>query len=192
MTRTDIINYLIESYNFKSYLEIGVNKEPDNFDHIKCQYRIGVDPNGVSSFAGTSDEFFENNRLNFDLIFIDGLHEEVQVTKDINNSLKFLNKNGIIVLHDCLPMSEEQQSEHYNGQLWSGTVWRSLAKLRMSRADLELKIVDTDWGCGILRVKDSNLYFPGMNETIDYNFYLRHRVEMFNIISIEEFYNTYR
>ena len=51
----------------------------------------------------TSDEFFKNNKEKFDLIFLDGLHTYHQTIKDINNSLRNLNSNGIIIIHDCLP-----------------------------------------------------------------------------------------
>ena len=51
----------------------------------------------------TSDEFFENNEIYFDCIFIDALHIYEQVRKDILNSVKFLNTHGIIIIHDCLP-----------------------------------------------------------------------------------------
>ena len=43
------------------------------------------------------------NKESFDCVFIDGLHTYNQVKKDIHNSLKYLNINGIIMLHDCLP-----------------------------------------------------------------------------------------
>lgn len=36
----------------------------------------------------------------FDLIFIDGDHGTKSVICDINNSLKIINKNGIILIHD--------------------------------------------------------------------------------------------
>ena len=46
----------------------------------------------------TSDEFFKNNEIYFDCIFIDALHIYEQVRKDILNSIKFLNANGIIII----------------------------------------------------------------------------------------------
>jgi len=190
MTRTDILNHLIKEYGFKSYLEVGVNIEADNFDHIKCQYRIGVDPNGVTSFTGTSDEFFANNQLRFDLIFIDGLHTEDQVTRDINNSLRVLREGGMIVTHDSLPISEDHQRDVYGGRgIWAGGVWKSLALIRSTRPDVKIDIVDTDWGCGILRFGVSD---PYPVTKLDWTFYCTHRETMFNIISPQKFLFTYR
>jgi len=50
------------------------------------------------------------NKLTFDLIFIDGLHNAAQVERAIGNSLKVLHKGGTILVHDCNPTSAEQQT----------------------------------------------------------------------------------
>jgi predicted O-methyltransferase YrrM len=54
----------------------------------------------------TSDSFFQSNKDYFDLFFIDGDHTALQVFKDIENSLKWLNDNGCIVLHDICPLKK--------------------------------------------------------------------------------------
>ena len=192
MTRTEILNYLIKQNNFKSYLEIGVQNEDSNFNLINCQLKMGVDPNGCTSFTGYSDEFFNINKFSFDLVFIDGDHREAQVTRDINNSLRALNKNGIIVLHDSLPVSEEHQSEeHQVGKIWAGTVWKSLARLRIERDDLDLKIVNTDWGCSILRYGKSTKFQMPVDQALDYTFFYYNAYQLFTIISSEEFLKYY-
>jgi predicted O-methyltransferase YrrM len=73
------------------------------FSKIKIQTKIGVDPISGGTIRKTSDDFFKNNNVKFDIIFIDGLHEYSQVKKDIKNSLIFLNDDGVIFLHDCMP-----------------------------------------------------------------------------------------
>ena len=60
--------------------------------------KISISVTGIAGPKGgtikkTSDEFFESNKKNFDIIFIDGLHEYDQVKRDIKNSIKFLNKD---------------------------------------------------------------------------------------------------
>tara|TARA_B110000003_G_scaffold275033_1_gene316481 strand:- start:2785 stop:3576 length:792 start_codon:yes stop_codon:yes gene_type:complete len=47
-----------------------------------------------------SDFFFEKKQKKFDFIFVDGNHTVDQTYKDIINSIKFINKNGIIIIHD--------------------------------------------------------------------------------------------
>ncbi len=56
--------------------------------------------NKIKFIKSGSDNFFNKNKINYDLIFVDGNHTINQVLKDIINSLNCLNENGIIVLHD--------------------------------------------------------------------------------------------
>ena len=103
------------------------------------------------SFNCTSPEFFNKNKDFFDIIFIDGLHLEYQVDKDIEGSLKFLSKDGFIILHDCNPPTEFQQRENYevDGKFppWNGTVWKSFAKLRMTNSNLMMCCVPSTNTC---------------------------------------------
>lgn len=50
-----------------------------------------------------SDEFFKNNIINYDFIFIDGGHKREQVERDIVNAFNFLSPGGLILLHDYYP-----------------------------------------------------------------------------------------
>jgi len=80
----------------------------NNNQVIQDQYYIEVIKNfeneikdkRVEIFRGTSDNFFLRNKIKFDLIYIDGNHLYEYVKRDISNSLKYLNINGIIVLDD--------------------------------------------------------------------------------------------
>ena len=46
--------------------------------------------------------FFLKIIENLIVYFIDGLHENDQVCKDLENSLNCINENGIIFLHDAI------------------------------------------------------------------------------------------
>ena len=50
----------------------------------------------------TSDKFFLENNLTFDLIYIDGYHKAEQVLKDFKNAWKVLNKDGILIFDDFI------------------------------------------------------------------------------------------
>ena len=89
------------------------------------------------------------NKKNFDCIFIDGLHEYKQVRKDIINSLKFLNKNGIIILHDCLPPSISHQRVPRTRYTWNGDVWKAIVELR-TWSNVDTYTVLADQGLGII------------------------------------------
>lgn len=197
ISRTDIINKLIKRYNYKNYLEIGTENPALNFDLINVENKISVDPVpiGKIDFIGTSDEFFDsisNSETKFDIIFIDGLHLEEQVYKDIINSLCHLSDNGTIVCHDCLPVTEDAQKRIYvPGSLWNGDVWKSIAKLRIERDDLEIKVVDTDHGCGIIR-RGHNVPYEINDNELTYDYYTKNRNKLLNVITLSEFNDRYK
>jgi hypothetical protein len=190
MTRTDIINAFISKYNLKSYLEIGVQRGV-NFNAIHCNDKTGVDPDPIAStmtegktLTLTSDAFFESNKKHFDIVFIDGLHHADQVEKDIINALAVLNKGGVIVCHDMSPKTKYAQEIPIHGGEWNGDCWKAWVKLRTERKDLEMFVVDTDYGCGVIRKgKQALLEEP----VLEYEYLEEFREEYLNLISIEKF-----
>ena len=145
MFRADIINTLIKKINAKKYLEIGVSNGI-NFASIKCDYKIGVDPDleSPATVHLTSDSFFETNQDKFDVIFIDGLHHSDQVYRDIINSLTVLNDGGYIVCHDMSPWNENVQLIPFDSAIhtyWTGDCWKAFVKLRRERRDLSMACV---------------------------------------------------
>lgn len=127
--RWDLIDYLNTTYKFNSYLEIGCDDD-QLFSKISIKEKIGVDPVSGGNYRAKSDDFFDKNLKKFDLVFIDGLHEYHQVKKDILNSIKFLNKEGFILVHDCLPRSISAQAVPRFRNIWNGDVWKAIVELR--------------------------------------------------------------
>ena len=194
--RWTIINYLIKINNYEDYLEIGSGfpkkNKTRNFDAIVCKNKDGVDPKGYCGYEMTSDEFFKKNNKKYDIIFIDGLHLEEQVDKDIVNSLNCLKTNGTIVIHDCNPKLEDSQKEKKptrrpEGGIspWNGTVWKSFAKLRITRNDLEMCVIDKDYGLGIIK-KGRQKCFPQI-DNLTYEFLDKNRKELLNLATIPQF-----
>jgi Methyltransferase domain len=180
MTRTDIINFLISERQGKSYLEIGVYNEDNNFNHIRCERKIGVDLNPITTFQGTSNEFFEQNQEEFDCVFIDSIHTEEQTLKDIGNARRCLSEKGIIILHDCMPPDEWHQRplEYFkDGENWNGTVWKAALKV-FNYTKYKCTLVDTDWGCGIIDTANRQVPlrrdFP---DQLDYNIHYSELLE---------------
>lgn len=186
MTRTDIINKFIISRNYLRYLEIGVRNPDSNFNKVRCAFKVGVDPNVDTTYRMTSDEYFKQSTDIFDIIFIDGLHLEEQVDKDIANSLSCLSSNGVIILHDCNPIAYEHQIEEYDFKsTWNGTVWKSFAKLRMNADNLSMYCIDTDHGCGVIEYGVQQIFdkqIPLTYQSLDMN-----RKDMLNLINVDEF-----
>jgi hypothetical protein len=196
-TRTDLLNHLAEKYNLQSYLEIGVQVPELNFDKIKCKHKWGVDPdpNARARHQMTSDEFFEFHRVSipdiqFDLIFIDGLHTAEQVKKDFENALKILSPNGFIVLHDCNPEKEEHTivpRPTARGH-WNGDVYKFAMDLIWWDPGCA-KTVDIDNGC---LVYSSAASLGGkisyvLSRNAKWDFFDRNRKQLINLISWDEF-----
>ena len=70
------------------------------FLDIKKYFENEIRLETVEVHRKTSDDFFHQNQLKFDLIYIDGNHLFDFVVRDITNSLNFINRDGIIVLDD--------------------------------------------------------------------------------------------
>ena len=153
VNRLDLILKSIKKVNATHYLEIGCDKN-QIFNHINCEKKIGVDPVRGGSVRMTSDAFFASNSDTFDVIFIDGLHHYDQVTRDVNNAIKVLNPNGIIIIHDMLPTHKDETSmpdpiKSPYSRYWLGDVWR-LAFDLMERSDITFKLIAMDCGCGVI------------------------------------------
>lgn len=189
MFRADIINTLIKKINAKKYLEIGVSNGI-NFASIKCDYKVGVDPDlgSPATVHLTSDSFFETNQDKFDVIFIDGLHHSDQVYRDIINSLNVLNGGGYIVCHDMSPWNENVQLIPLDPAIhtyWTGDCWKAFVQLRRERRDLSMYVVDTDCGCGIIQRGNQELL--SSVEELTWNNLEKNRKEWLNLISPETF-----
>lgn len=189
MKRYDIIRHLIETRGYKSYLEIGVlgNETYNNLPTLDVKH--SVDPNGQAIFNVTSDEFFEHYcKQSYDIIFIDGLHLAEQVERDIENSLTHLNEGGIIVVHDCLPTAEyEQLREGVSGKPWTGDVWKTFAALRANRSDLIMRVVDTDYGCGLIERGVDPVEYRPIDGNYTWDFFCKHRNKVMGVITVEQF-----
>lgn len=190
MKRTNIINTLIQKYGYQSYLEVGTQDPTSNFNLINAECKVSIDPfpRGEVTFVGTSNEYFKSidENAKFDIIFIDGLHHSEQVLKDIENSLNHLSDNGTIVCHDCLPTSERMQERDDHGGEWTGDTWKAIAELRVERIDLDIKVVDTDYGCGIIR-RGTNIPYEPYGNYKTYSYFTSNRNHLMNVITSQQF-----
>jgi len=186
--RYDVINTLIKRYKYKKYLEIGVHNN-ECFDKINIEFKKGIDPKPLKSFECvsimTSDDFFKKSNHKWDIIFIDGLHIEEQVDRDISNSLACLNLGGIIALHDCRPKKIEETTTKrlYFDMSWHGTVWKSFVKLRMTRNDLVLYTID-EAPMGIIHRGRQNI-IP--YEELTFEQFISNEKYYLNLITADEF-----
>lgn len=199
--RYDLTNYLIEQYNFVDYLEIGVafgkcvrNVKVKNKDAVDPVVEVNVRCPEIN-YEMTSNEFFALEKIQnkkYDVIFIDGLHETTQVDIDIQNSLKHLNEGGFILLHDCNPVSYESQLVPRQATAWNGDVWKSIVKLRCSDVDLDINVVDTDYGVGVIsKGKNKKIDKFTLDECLDWNTFSDNKKYILNLIGPGKFFEKY-
>jgi len=192
-TRTDIINFLVRRNGYDSYLEIGVRDASSNFNRVRVSHKESVDPapRGDATHEMASDEFFaqlDDDGRGYDIVMVDGLHIYDQVMRDVENSLAHLRPGGAIVLHDCNPPEESNQVEEYDGKSpWNGTVWKAIARLRMTRPDLAIYVIDTDWGVGVIARGEQELFPSVPDGELTFEFLARTRRELLNVVEPGDF-----
>ena len=152
-----------------------------------------MDPYSGGTIRETSDVFFLKNKETFDCIFIDGLHSYNQTKKDIINSLKSLNQNGVVFIHDCLPNSVWDQAIPRCQYNWNGDVWKSIVELRT------LNYVDTytcyaDMGIGIVLKRENKkklkLDIKDFSK-LKFSDYFKNFKEYMNIVEYQELVNLF-
>jgi hypothetical protein len=175
----------------KNYLEIGVFNghvffriestfkiavDPEfKFDALRKIGKTIINPYNLFNkyFSKTSDDFFAQdaghlfaqNKINIALV--DGMHEYAYALRDVENILNYLSDDGVIIMHDCNPATkeagrtyEEWKAMGSSGQ-WNGDVWKAIVHLRTLRKDIDVFVLDCDYGLGIItkRKPENNLNF---------------------------------
>ena len=191
-SRIEIIQNIIKREKYKSYLEIGCDNN-ENFSKISIDNKVGVDPLKGGTMRMTSDNFFSSNKNTFDIIFLDGLHTYEQTIKDIDNSLKFLNDKGVIIIHDCLPKKIWNQIVPRAYGHWNGDVWKAIVHSR-TYDHADTYTCKADHGLGIifkrknkeqLRIKEKNF------KNLKFSDYYNNHNEYMNLVSHEELKNLF-
>jgi hypothetical protein len=111
-------------------------------------------------FAKRASELFARDPINVALV--DGLHTWEQTYRDVVNVLNHLDPNGVILMHDCSPPSAaaahpaeswqaaaDMKLPGWIGQ-WCGDVWKAVIQLRATRRDLNIFVLDCDFGVGVV------------------------------------------
>jgi Methyltransferase domain len=159
--RIAVVNLLIAKQRNPTYLEIGCASN-DLFDSVSALNKVGVDPSAGGTMRMTSDEFFKQNNTRFDVVFIDGLHTYKQVRNDVINTMRFLNKNGWVALHDMLPSNWiEHHVPNVSKDLWTGDVWKVGFELSKTEG-IDFRILKVDFGVGVFRVINENVILKDM------------------------------
>ena len=136
----------------------------------------------------TSDKFFENNEEKFDIIFLDGLHTYEQTIKDINNSIKSVANDGLIMIHDCLPKKIWNQVVPRLYGHWNGDVWKAIVEAR-TYSHVDTFTCTADHGLGIiLKRKNSKILETDKKDfkKLKFSDYYNNHKNFMNPMSFEE------
>jgi hypothetical protein len=152
-------------------------------------------------FKETSDEFFKkHDRLlrkhGIDVSLIDGLHSYEQALRDVLNCLDYLKPNGVILMHDCNPANEimalpaagyaeiaARNIPNWAG-LWCGDVYKAVIHLRAMRDDLNVFVLDCDYGVGVVSRGHSAEKLSHSERDIqemDYGFFEKNRKKLLGL-----------
>ena len=179
MNHTETLNYIIQKKNYNSYLEIGT-EYGINFDNININFKECCDIDNSHydkiTYSMSSDEMFAKMDINqkYDIIFIDGMHDEEFVDRDIINSLKHLNPGGMVCVHDVIPYASELQVKYecFHGGAWTGDVWKSITKLQNNNLEFYTICNDEDFGLTVIKYKENpySLIVPQYKSNIRYEY----------------------
>lgn len=177
------------------YLEVGV-QYGFTLSSVNVENKTGVDPElmfnprlapGVTLHRTTSDNFFANlsEDIQYDLVFLDGLHTFAQTTRDFLNALNHLRPGGLIVVDDVVPSSAAKalpdRDESLRMQLeetgkadgeWFGDVWKLPVALDAILGN-EIKLDVFGYGvCGqaVVKVMDPRQLHLRLTETDFYRY----------------------
>ena len=112
----------------------------------------GMSPNSLTSSNRVFDRIHRGTSF---IVFIDGLHHYEQVKQDILNSINFLNEDGIILLHDCMPDSMSKQAVPRYKMQWNGDVWKAITYFRQDKF-LDTFTCEIDQGIGIIKKRENS------------------------------------
>ena len=148
-----------------SYLEIGCAKN-DLFFSVGAKNKIGVDPVEGGTHRMTSDEFFSESSAKFDVVFIDGLHVYEQARSDAFNALESVALGGWVAFHDFLPSTWKEQHVPRLQSTWTGDCWKLAIELSKAKG-LDFKIVEIDFGVGLVRKRSHDWVVPDMRDVLE-------------------------
>jgi Methyltransferase domain len=198
----EVLGWVHKTLEPDNYLEIGVHQGrslEEAGGETRC---IGIDPEPdidrdlpptVAIYELTSDDFFDRHDPHellggpVELAFIDGLHLFEQVLRDFVNVERSSAPDGVIVLHDCLPLDEVTSARERTTDFYAGDVWKATLALRRRRPDLATVIVRTP-PTGLCLVtgldsdnRDLERALPAIEAEyrgLGFDYYLDHRDEM--------------
>jgi len=96
--------------------------------------------------------------------------------------------------HDanCCYQRSYEEAKKNGCREWNGDVYKAIIRLRATRNDIDVCVVDTDYGCGVIRAvapNDANLLKSEYtrNQDITFQWFAENRARLLNLKSYDEF-----
>ena len=89
--------FCVDNWNkTEEYVDQDFSLVEQNFDNNCLSLK------NIVKIKKDSDNFFLENKVHFDVIYIDGHHKDFQVLKDCRNAWKYLKPGGILICDDYI------------------------------------------------------------------------------------------
>jgi hypothetical protein len=92
----------------------------------------------------------ERARERYDLVLVDGHHTYECSLRDLDAAVALLDPGGVIVVHDCNPLTPELARPDFVSSAWNGETYRALIDRCLGNGDLDYFTLDIDEGCGVI------------------------------------------
>jgi Methyltransferase domain len=166
--KVDIVHRLAERFGYRRYLEIATSTT-GNFYHLidrsrfdDCRRLLYNSPPDFSDgypidyssqtleISGPLAAIAAEGRR-FDIMLVDPYHTYKTSRRDLEASWTLLERGGAMVVHDCLPPSENIAQPDFTPGPWCGVTYKAYLDFVLAHPGVRYAAVDTDYGCGIVR-----------------------------------------
>jgi hypothetical protein len=140
-----------------------------------------------------------------DICLVDGIHTYACATRDLAFAYDMLSSGGVLVVHDCAPMTESVASPIFAPNEWSGESYRSYLDFVLTQDDLDYLTVDIDFGCGVIfknRAVDMvGQIDPGLvaewfevhnDSQVALGFFFKNRAQLLRLVSGKNFVRRFK
>lgn len=171
--KSDVVNWLGRQAGFRSYLEISTAFSGFQFGKIDrnqfvvaervvycatADFDDGLPVTGVSfsDDSGPGLAALSINLRRFDVVFVDSWHSYESSYRDIEYALQLLSMGGVIVVHDCLPLSREIADPKFHPGSWSGQTYLAFLDFVRKHVETAFVTIDMDFGCGVIQTRNEH------------------------------------
>jgi hypothetical protein len=215
--KNDVIHFLSRLKGYRTYLELctpttgGFYHTIDRTQFSTCHrlmYRcppdyddnLPIDFRTPDLQIGQLMEAMHSQALRYDMVLVDSYHIYDTTYRDIADALSLITDRGALLVHDCLPPSEDLVSLEMMPGSWCGASFIAFIDFVQNVRGIEYATVDTDYGCGLIR--KSNVVQPALASDIRssweslrhdikaaHRFMLENKGPLLHALSVEEFKN---